>query len=145
MGAERIEGSYSFIDHTADVGIEVRTKDFPSLLEEAAKAMFDVITDISKVKPHVKAQITITRGEDDQTLRDWLEELLHRFYTEDMVFSRFRLSSPDRSTLVCGAWGEVFDPHRHTLHTEIKGITYHQYEVSHQSNQGWYARIIFDV
>ena len=36
------------------------------------------------------------------------------------------------------------DSDRHLFHTEIKGITYHQFEVSGDES-GWQARIILDV
>ncbi len=136
---------YSLIDHTADIGIEVHADDFPTLLERAAGALFDIITDVSKVKAEDRIQITLSSEDREQIMRSWLEELLHRFYGEEMVFSRFKLKLSDGDNFTGEAWGEVFDPDRHDLHTEIKGITYHQFEVSFHPGKKWYARMIFDV
>lgn len=140
---EKAQKPYIFIDHTADIGIEVREKNLSALLEQAAEALFCVITDISTVRPSICVQISAYQGEGEEMMRHWLEELLYRFYQDDMVFSRFKVDASG-DDLVGEAWGEAIDPDRHLVHTEIKGITYHQFEVS-QSETGWYARIIFDV
>lgn len=136
--------SYSLIDHTADIGVEVQGEDFPALLKHAAEALFCVITDTSTVQPKSRFKIVIPSQKKEEMMRNWLEKLLYYFNIEDMLFSRFSVSASDHNHLIAKSWGEVFDPKRHLIYTEIKGITYHQFEVS-QSEAGWYARIIFDV
>ncbi len=41
--------------------------------------------------------------------------------------------------------GEIVDKSRHTLLTEVKGITYHQLEVKRAPEGGWMANLLFDV
>jgi len=36
------------------------------------------------------------------------------------------------------------DPKRHDFHTEIKGVTYHDFKLWQEAG-AWHARIIFDV
>lgn len=135
---------YSLIDHTADIGMEVRGIEFHALLEQAGKGLFHVVTDISTVRPTSRIHIGTWEGNEEHIMRSWLEKLLFHFNTDDILFARFSVTPSDDGGFAGAAWGEVFDSQRHTIHTEIKGITYHQFEVS-QSKDGWYARIIFDV
>lgn len=145
MASRICQKGYSFIDHTADIGIEVHADDFTALLELAAEALFDIITNLSKVRREHHIRIDLPGQDKEQIMRNWLEELLYRFYSEDTVFSRFKLRSSDGDGFTGDAWGETFDPDRHDFRTEIKGITYHQFEVSLKAGKGWYARIVFDV
>lgn len=41
--------------------------------------------------------------------------------------------------------GEIVAKSRHTLLTEVKGITYHQLEVKRAPKGGWVANLLFDV
>ena len=67
-----------------------------------------------------------------------------QFNGSNYLFSKFQVSMDKNGHYIGEAWGEIYDPERHIIHTEIKGITYHQFQVSKSSN-GWKARIIFDI
>ena len=136
--------NYRIIDHTADVGIEVYGEGLSELMEHAGEARFSIITEIDRGESSVSRNITVETGESEEVLRSWLEQLLLYFNTDDFLFSRFEIIQTDDGSFRCTAAGERLDSDRHILHTEIKGITYHQYEVSHD-DKGWRARIILDV
>ena len=137
------DSSFSLIDHTADLGFEVLADSLPKLMEEAAKALFSIIADLDNVKEDKHLRIEMPTDSPEENLRYWLEELLFRFNSADTLFSKFTVSEEDNH-FVGTAGGELFDPKRHTIHTEIKGITYHQFEVS-ETDDGWRATIILDV
>jgi len=40
--------------------------------------------------------------------------------------------------------GEVFDPARHTIFTEIKAVTFHDLQLE-RDERGWKVEIIFDL
>ncbi|MCF8106259.1 MAG: archease, partial [Desulfohalobiaceae bacterium] len=60
------------------------------------------------------------------------------------LFCHYHIRSLDAQRLVGTARGEVFDPTRHTIQTEVKGATYHQLELR-RYEQGWKGRVIFDL
>jgi len=136
--------NYTIFDHTADIGIEVRAKDFPTLLKHAAEALFCVMTDISRIRPKNHSQIELYVDKKEEFVRNWLEELLYRFNCSNMIYSKFEINVSKNNHLVADIWGEVFDEERHLFFTEIKGITYHKFEVT-QTKDGWFSRVIFDV
>jgi len=135
--------SYSLIDHTADLGFEVQADSLPVLMEQAAYALFSIITETDNVREVQNLRVEIPTGAPEDNLRYWLEELLYRFNSADYLFSNFSVSEED-DRLVGTASGEVFAKERHTIHTEIKGVTYHQFEVI-ETADGWKARVILDV
>jgi SHS2 domain-containing protein len=138
-----MHSNYKLLDHTADTGMEVSGKTFPALLEQAATALFGIITDLEQVHPVASKTIELPETSPEDQLRSWLEELLRWFNAEEWLFTRFQVDNI-HGELLGTAWGERYRPEKHTIYTEIKGITYHRFTVR-QETQGWVATIIFDV
>jgi SHS2 domain-containing protein len=84
------------------------------------------------------------QGDDlSYLLFDWLNELLYRWDTEHLLFSRFVVRVSEDG-LVGTAWGEPLDRERHALAHEVKAITYHGLKVE-QVADGWLAEVIVDI
>ena len=137
-------GSYSMFDHTADVGVDVTASSPEALFETAAVALFDLLVDTRALAPRVERFITVTGVDYEELLVRWLAELLYLHDTEGLLFSRFTVTELSAGWLTGTATGELYDPERHHVKTEIKAVTYHQVSVRPE-NGGWKARIIFDV
>lgn len=135
--------TWETIDHTGDLAIVVRAKTPELLFEEAARAMFELMADLSDAKPSEEEEIGLVGDGLDSLLRDWLAELLYKFSAESRIYADFSVSlEPGR--LRARARGERYDAARHPLRTELKAVTYHQLQVV-QENDGWKAQVIFDV
>jgi SHS2 domain-containing protein len=135
---------YEHFEHTADLGLRVRTADVNGLFAEAATALFAAIVDgIDTVRPDRPVEVHIEGAELDYLLFDWLRELLYRFDAEHLVFSRFDVSVGEAG-LAATAWGEPLDPARHVLSHEVKAITYHELRVE-QEGSDWVAEVIVDI
>jgi len=136
--------SYQIIDHTADLGIIVDGTDEKNLFVRAAQAMTDIMVegDISK-KTVIKD--VLVEGEDfpDLMVR-WLGEILYLFDGENLIVNSIKIKSISpiklRSTLTLTS----FDSEHHQVKREIKAVTYHQISVD-KVNDGWQARVIFDI
>ena len=135
---------YTLLHHTADTGIEVVGESLEALLENAATGLFALITDLKKVQPREQIVIPIFTRDPEEMLRSWLETLLQHFNLEDRLFSRFRIEKKNGTQYSGIALGEQYDPGKHDIYTEIKGITYHCFEIG-QRNGEWTARFILDV
>ena len=136
-------GSFEFIDHTADVGILVTAHTPEGMFETAALAFTGLVTNVDSLNLRLERKFRLQEDDMETLLVSWLQELLFLLDTEDLVFGRFQVNLQDLS-MEATAWGEVFDPEIHPMKTEIKAVTYHQLEVE-QSDQGWQARVIFDI
>jgi len=135
---------YEIIDHTADIGVRVRGASLAELFENAAAAMFDVMTDSSGVKDVVERKFTCERDSLEELLVEWLGSLLYVFDTERIVFARFSVERIDGRTLRACAAGEKYDGARHGVKSVIKAVTYHGLRVRHNAG-GYEATLIFDV
>jgi len=135
---------YELVDHTADLGIRVWADDVKGLFKEAALALFDIITDLTKVEAHLKREIAVQGSGLEELLVAWLNELLYLHEVERLLLCDFSIAEINAGTVTGLAKGEVFDKGRHALKTEIKAVTYHQLEVCEQEGR-WQAQIILDI
>ena len=132
------------IDHTGDIGIEVTGRTLSELFERAAWGTFAVLTDPETVRPRQAHAVTVEASDREELLVKWLSELNFLHVTQHDLYSRFTINELADDRLAATAWGEAIDPERHTVHTEIKAITYHQLEIQ-ATEDGWQVQIIFDM
>ena len=135
---------FETFDHTADLGLRIRSPDLDILFVESATALFSVIVeDLSTVRPTVEVSVNLEGEDRDYLLFDWLKELLYRFDGEHLLFGKFEAHVTEQG-LHGKAWGEPLDRSRHELSHEVKAITYHELKVE-PIDEGWLAEIIVDI
>jgi len=132
---------YEIIDHTADIAIKAHGSNLEEAFANAAYAMFDTMAVADSVKQVGEVEIKAKADDLEQLLVDWLSELLYICDTQDLLFSEFEVSITG-TELIGKARGEVMDPSRHGLKTEIKAVTYHMLEVNKSEN---YVQVLFDI
>ena len=120
---------YKLINHTADLGIEVYGEELQDLFSNAGFALFDIITDISRVKETTERVITIEGNDLEQLMVNWLNELLYLFDVEGLLFKRFEVQEVGNNHLKALVAGECYDQDRHIIETAVKAATYHQIQV----------------
>jgi SHS2 domain-containing protein len=124
---------FEFLEHTADVYVAAYGKDLAEAFENAALAMFDVMTDVKDVSPRVRASIEVEAEDEYALLYSWLEALLIKFDTNGMFYSKFKISDLRRSSdgfrLSAKIWGEKFDAKKHKQKVGVKAVTYHRMEI----------------
>jgi SHS2 domain-containing protein len=135
---------YELLDHTADIGIIAYGMDLLETFGNAAYAMFDILTDIDKIKEKDRFDLQVSASDVEELLVTWLDELLYRYETERVIFKRFVIEDMDETSLRAVAFGEKIDLLRHEVKLEIKSVTYHQLKVE-KTDDGWRAQVIFDV
>ena len=135
---------YKIIDHTADLGIVVKGSNLKNLFIRAAQAMTDLMVegDISK---ETVIKDVLVEGEDfpDLMVR-WLGEILYLFDGEKLIVNSIKIKSISPIQLKSTFTLSSFDPEHHQVKREIKAVTYHQISVE-KVNDGWQARVIFDI
>jgi len=135
---------YRLFDHTADLGVEVYGKTLQELFANAAFAVFDIITDLHLVRS-IKEKIIVVDGENwEDLLVNYLREILYLFNGEGLLLKKYTINKIKPYQLESKVSGELFDPTRHRINTEIKAITYHQVSVK-ETPEMWVGRVIFDV
>jgi len=132
---------YKLLDHTADAMVEAYGKDLGERFANAAYAMFDQITDITKVEPKGELKLELTADSREQLLVDFLQELLYIHDTEDVVLGSFEVST-DGKHLKAEVSGERFDEKKHSKRSIVKGVTYHGLAFDDANKR---LTILFDV
>jgi SHS2 domain-containing protein len=131
--------SWTLLDHTGDIGIEVRAPSLEALFADAALALFEILARRPPDPRGTRESLPIPAGDPAEALRDFLAELLYRFSVERKMYVGF---APGSGTVEAD-W-EPYDAARHPLGTELKAVTWHQLAVTRKDG-AWFGRVIFDV
>jgi protein archease len=137
---------FEFFDVTADVGFRAYGSSLEEAFQNAALAMFEVMTDTSQIQPKLSRRIALEAEDEGSLLYDWLTELLLLLDSEYLVFSKFEVRIGRKThgyTLEGTAWGEDFDPSIHQSRDEVKAVTYHLMDVKKEN--GYMVQVILDI
>jgi len=143
-----MRSGFKYIDEIApaDQAFEAWGDTLEELFCCCAEATFEVMTDLSKVEPRKSIPVGIEAETLEQLLYLFLSELIYLKDTNNTFFSRFdlRIEAGDEPKLSGEIWGEKIKPKRHTLKTDVKAVTYHQFQVK-RTEEGYYARVVLDL
>jgi SHS2 domain-containing protein len=128
--AEKFAGKFEFLEHTADVYIRAHGKTMEEAYENAALAMFEVMTDTDKIAQMQEETLEVEAEDQYALLYNWLEALLVKFETENMLYSKFQITNWEETDetfkFKAKIWGEKFDPQKHPQRVGVKAVTYHR-------------------
>lgn len=133
---------YRYLDHTADLGIEIWGKDLDDLFVNIGRAIFETQVR-GTIRADAKRSIEVRSDSLEDLAIDWCRELLYAFAVQGFMPREYDLHVRDNS-LRADLRGDEFDPRRHRVKLEIKNPTYHDLSVE-EIDRGYKARIIFDV
>lgn len=137
-------GTWTWFDHTADIGLEVSAQSLEGLFSTAALALFDLLieTDARREEPALNQRaIALQAANPPELLVRWLSELLYLHESENLVFRRLQATHLSDGRLIGVVIWEPFDRAHHRVRREVKGITYHQVCVE-QEPAGWLLAIM---
>ncbi len=126
------QGKFEFLEHTADILIAAHGQNLEEAFENAALAMFEVMTDTTKVNTVQEETIEVSAEDEYALLYSWLEALLVKSEVNGMLYSKFKIANlqdtGEEFKLKGTVWGEKFDPQKHPQKTAVKAVTYHRME-----------------
>ncbi len=137
---------YKFFDHTADVLYEAYGKSFPEALENAAKALFATIADLTLVGTSKKVTITETAPTESELAIHVLSNLVAERDAQGLFFRSFAVtrfaSTKDGFTLTGTARGAPMSAKAGIL--DVKAVTHHETKVFHEKG-AWTIRVLLDI
>jgi len=126
-------GKFEFLEHTADILIAAHGQTLEEAFENAALAMFEVMTDTTKINLTQEDAVEVEAEDEYALLYSWLEALLVKFEVNGMLFSKFTVTSlqdnPDGFKLKANVWGEKYNSEKHPQKVAVKAVTYHRMEI----------------
>jgi len=143
-----LKKKFEFLEHTADAYIAAYGKDLAEAFENAALAMFEVMTEVEKVNPEVEDYVELAAEDECALLYSWLEALLVKSEINRMFYSKFKVLSLDKTSdgfrLKAKVCGEKYNSERHPHKVGVKAVTYHRMEIIKKPNKVT-VRFILDI
>ena len=139
---------FEFLEHTADIYIAAYGENIAEAFENAARAMFETMTNIDSISPESKEIVEVKGKDKMELLYNWLEELLIRFDVYGKLYSKFDIkeisNTPDGYVLKAIIYGEPFNPSKHVQKVGVKAVTYHRMEIK-ETSEGVTLKFILDI
>ncbi len=165
MRADLVPPGVTFLDHTADVGLDVTAPTLDGLFARAAAGMACLIHGADRAgdarrtpesadsaqaasdgrapgeAPALRRRVTLSADDLPALLRAWLREILHWHEAEGLALRNAPFATLTETSLDSTA---TLEPDPLETIREIKGVTLHRLAVERRG-EGWAARVIFDV
>lgn len=140
--------SYKFIDHTADIAVDIEADKLNELFIASAYAWKETISDEKFDNSTFDKKIFLEDSSLEILLVSFLSELNYFFQHESWMMTSVKNAEVDD---IYGVWkleaeisGFIFDRSKIKLKSEIKAVTYHQMEIKFNLNT-YSTRIVFDI
>ncbi len=137
-------GSYSLLEHPADVGVEARGENPEAAFAAAAEGLVSVMVDPATVRPAASRRVALEAADMESLLVRFLNEIIFFFDTEHFIVSSVEIPSIESGRLDAVLNGEILSHERHCLRTDVKAATYHQLSIT-QIRGTWVIRVFFDI
>jgi SHS2 domain-containing protein len=129
---------FRWIDHTAELELELEAPSEEGLFEVAFDAMRELLSG-AETAERVEVDVELEGSDRALLIADWLGELAYLGEMRGLVPDRlawFELDERGARARVEGAAGDP--PHL------VKGVTYHRLALG-RADGGWRARVVLDV
>ncbi|MDP3041520.1 MAG: archease [Candidatus Omnitrophota bacterium] len=136
--------NYQVLEHTADIGIRVKSLSLAGLFKNAGLALTELSAEKQKNQYPEKHKIVIMQKADnvEELFVNWLNELLSVSAAEALIFADIKINQINEQFVDAIAIGT--DSRNYKTNVEIKAATYHQLKVQ-KTGFYWQAEVIFDV
>jgi len=132
---------HRFIEHTGELELHLEAPNFASLLEEAARALADIMAEDAGGRPTAAAEhVALAAADRESLLVDWLNELVYRADVGKHVYGDVHVERADDRHLQATLRGR--DPT--SPRTAVKAATWHRLRVR-DTPSGLEATVVLDV
>lgn len=140
--------SYRLTDYntTADIGLVAENKTLTQLFADTATGLMEIMVNLESIRENRQLSINIRADSLEDLLHLWLSDLIYYKDADNFLVKKCRitLSETDEYTLSAKLTGDTIDPERHTLKTDVKGVTFYRFKIGRKDNL-WFAEMVFDL
>lgn len=114
-------------EHTADIGIEVKSPTLSEAFEEVSLSFSEIITGGNLPKSSISKEVNLEADNLDSLLVDFMSYLIVLFDTDFFITgsSKLKISKNHTISLRGNLMGETYNQDMHGYGVEIKAISYH--------------------
>jgi SHS2 domain-containing protein len=135
---------FSLLDHTADIGMAVRSGTLEGLFKDAAAALLHIIFERPYARGGKVRRISLKASDLTDLMVRWLGEILYIVEGEGIAPSDIGIKQISDTALEAEIKAVPLAGTGFKIKHEIKAVTYHEAIVS-QDKDGWHSRVIFDL
>ncbi len=138
---------YKFIEHPADIAVEITAESIEELFETGAEAWKASVLENSSAEIPFEFMIETESSTLEELLVEFLSELNFMLFSKKLVYSKTKSLIIDENNnykLKAMLYFEDFNPSWHQLKNEIKAITYHQMKIVKTGNT-YSSKLILDI
>jgi SHS2 domain-containing protein len=129
---------FRWLEHTAELGLEIEATSREAVFEEALAAFAELVG--GGDGPLTTREVEVEADEPGLLLVEWLSELLYLADTEQFVPERVASLDLDRNRLRATVEGRLGEPGQ-----LLKAVTLHRLEFREDATVGWRAHVVLDV
>jgi SHS2 domain-containing protein len=132
---------HRFVEHTGELELRVEAPDLASLLEEAARALAEIMAEDAGGPPTAPPEhVALAAADRESLLVDWLNELVYRADVDKRVYREVHVQRADDRHVAATLRGrEPTSPK-----TAVKAATWHRLRVR-DVGAGLEATVVLDV
>lgn len=138
-------GRFSEIDHTADLGLDLRGATPAAVLEAAQRGLVHVLFgETPDLEPDGERTVELSETDLPELLKAWCEALYRLLEEDGFVTLESAVESADPGEFRAMIRGATPPAETVARASELKAVTWHQLAFE-RAGDGWRARVIFDV
>ncbi len=129
---------------SSDLAIKVFGKSQEELFANSAFALFDLMTDVDKIKAQDRLPLEVEGVDRDDLMVNWMRELLYLYQGSGYLLKEFKVLEAKETYVRGEVGGEKYDPDRHEIQREFRSVVFHQSRMEKTGDQ-WTAQVIFEL
>jgi SHS2 domain-containing protein len=129
---------FRWLEHTAELGLEIEAPSREAVFEEALAAFAELVGGADG--PPITRELEVEANELGLLLVEWLSELLYLADAERFVPERVASLELDGERLRATVEGRLGEPGQ-----LLKAVTLHRLDFREDATVGWRAHVVLDV
>ncbi len=138
------EKKYRTVNRPSELLVKVSGKTQAELFANSAFALFDLMTDVEKIKLEENLPLEVEGVDRDDLMVNWMRELLYLFQGSGYLLREFQVHEVKEDYVRGEVGGEKYDPDRHEIQRDIRSIAFQQSRIEKTGDQ-WIAQVIFEL
>ncbi len=136
---------YRFLDHPSEALVEITAKTIEEVFQDAALALFEIMTDTSRVRAEKAFDIELESDDRTSLLIDWLNRLILLHEVNKVFLSQFEVDIRHAAawSLKARVNGEPIRD-THERRSGVKSATFGQFQWN-ESSAGHRVQFVLDI
>ncbi len=130
----------------ADIGMLVSGTNINILFSDAAAGLTSIMVEPDNLEERKRFKVTLDADDVEGLFFNWLSEIIY-FKDAERFFPKrceFEYLDGNGKKLAATLHGDIADPERHILKTDVKAVTYYRFKVEKVDGL-WKAEVVLDI